>query len=255
MTDVEIRPITPDDDFDAQLDLGYRAFGVYPAQQRASWLRAARLRAGQGLFLGAFIGGAPVGAAMLHDMRQYWAGQRRRVRWRRRRQGRARVPGPRHRPAADDELLDLIAERGYPLSALYPATMPVYRSLGWELAGAKHRFTVPARSLLALREPDEDARGGGAGHRDVAIRRAGPADAATVVGSHRRKPPGRPRLRPGDLGRRTGRRVARPREPVHLPSWRHRRRRLRRLPLGRTTTCGSSACTPGRRRRCAHSGR
>jgi predicted acetyltransferase len=87
------------------------------------------------------------------------------------------------------ELLHLIAAKGYPLSALYPATMPIYRSLGWELAGAKHRFTIPARSLLALREPDAEASGGGAGHRDVAIRRAGPADVATVVGiigeSHR----------------------------------------------------------------------
>ena len=74
MTDVEIRPITPDDDFDAQLDLGQRAFGVYSAQQADSWLHVARRRAGEGLFLGAFAGGAPAGAAMLHDMRQYWLG-------------------------------------------------------------------------------------------------------------------------------------------------------------------------------------
>ena len=182
MTDVQIRPITLDDDFDAQLDLGQRAFGVYPAQHRASWLYAARLRAGQGLFLGAFIGSTPVGAAMLHDMRQYWAG---------RPVGCAGVAAvkvaPEHRGRGIGrrlmtELLDLIAATGYPLSALYPATMPIYRSLGWELAGAKHRFTVPARSLLSLREPDEAAHGGGAGHRDVAIRRAGPADAARVVG-------------------------------------------------------------------------
>ena len=182
MTDVQIRPITLDDDFDAQLDLGQRAFGVYPAQHQASWLHAARLRAGQGLFLGAFLGGTPAGAAMVHDMRQYWAG---------RPVGCAGVAAVKVAPEYRGrgigrrlmtELLHLIDARGYPLSALYPATMPIYRSLGWELAGAKHRFTVPARSLLALREPDEEARGEGAGHRDVAIRRAGPADAATVVG-------------------------------------------------------------------------
>ncbi len=28
-----------------------------------------------------------------------------------------------------------VAARGYPLSVLYPATMPLYRSFGWELAG------------------------------------------------------------------------------------------------------------------------
>ena len=128
------------------------------------------------------------------------------------------------------ELLDLIAERGYPLSALYPATMPIYRSLGWELAGAKHQFTVPARSLRRLREPDEAARGGGAGHRDVPIRRAGPADAATVIKVIGGKPPGRPRRGPADLGRRTGRAVAWPPGPVLLPGG---RRRLRRLPVGR----------------------
>jgi predicted acetyltransferase len=189
VTDVDIRPITPGDDFDAQLDLGQRAFGVYPAQHRESWLYAARLRAGQGLFLGAFTGRTPVGAAMLHDMRQYWAG---------RPVGCAGVAAVKVAPEYRGrgigrrlmtELLDLIAARGYPLSALYPATMPIYRSLGWELAGAKYRFTVPARSLLALREPDAAARGGGADHRDVAVRRAGPADVAAVVGiigdSHR----------------------------------------------------------------------
>jgi len=189
VTDVDIRPIRLDDDFDAQLDLGQRAFGVYPPQDRASWLHAARLRAGQGLFIGAFIGGTPVGAAMIHDMRQYWLG---------RPVGCAGVAAVKVAPEQRGrgigrrlmtELLDLIAARGYPVSALYPATMPIYRSLGWELAGAKHRFSIPARSLLAMREPDPEARGGGAGHQDVAIRRASPADAATVTGvigeSHR----------------------------------------------------------------------
>jgi predicted acetyltransferase len=80
------------------------------------------------------------------------------------------------------ELLNLIAERGYPLSVLYPATMPIYRSLGWELAGGRHQFSVPARALRGLVEPDKAARGGGAGHQDVPVRRAGAADAATVIG-------------------------------------------------------------------------
>jgi predicted acetyltransferase len=189
VTDVEIRPLTLDDDFDAQLDLGQRAFGVVPAQHRASWLHAARRRAEQGRVLGAFAGGVPVGTALWHDMRQYWLG---------RPVACAGVAGVKVAPECRGrgigrqlmtELLHLIAERGYPLSALYPATVPIYRSLGWELAGAKYRFSVPARSLLALREPDEEARGGGTGHRDVAVRRAGPADAARVIGvigdSHR----------------------------------------------------------------------
>ena len=180
MSDVEIRPITPDDDFDAQVDLGQRAFGPYSQQQLAGWLNVHRLRAEQGLFLGAFVDGVPAGAAILQDMRQYWLGRPVKM------AGVSAVKvAPEHRGRGIGrtlmtELLDLIAARGYPLSALYPATMPIYRSLGWELAGAKHMFTVPARSLLALREPDE-AAAGEAGHRDVPIRRATPADVKTVI--------------------------------------------------------------------------
>ena len=57
MPDVEIRPLTPDDDMDAQLDLAQRAFGVYPLAQRESWSHLASLRIGQGMFLGAFVAG------------------------------------------------------------------------------------------------------------------------------------------------------------------------------------------------------
>ena len=136
---------------------------------------------GRGLFLGAFTGGVPAGAAMLHDMRQYWLGQPVRM------GGVASVKvAPEHRGRGIGrtlmtELLNLIAERGYPLSALYPATMPIYRSLGWELAGGRHPFSVPARSLRGLAEPDRAARGAGAGHQDVPVRRAAPADVAAVI--------------------------------------------------------------------------
>jgi predicted acetyltransferase len=181
VTDAEIRPITPGDDFAAQLDLSQRAFGIFSERRKASWLRVARLRAGQGLFLGAFVNGTPAGAAMVHDMRQYWLGRPVTM------AGVAAVKvAPEFRGKGIGRtlmtaLLDLIADRGFPLSVLYPATMPIYRSLGWELAGAKHRFTIPARSLLGLRAPDEAARGGGENHRDVPVRRATPADAATVI--------------------------------------------------------------------------
>ena len=181
MTDVVIRPLTVDDDFAAQLDLGERAFGPYSQQRRASWVRGARRRAEQGLALGAFIGNEPVGAATIQDMRQFWLG------------GVVKLAGisgvkvaPEHRGRGIGkqlmtEVLSLAANRGYLLSALYPATTPIYRSFGWELAGAKHRFAIPARSLRTLAAPDELARGAGAAHADVPVRRATPADAATVT--------------------------------------------------------------------------
>lgn len=179
MSDVEIRPITVDDDFEAQLDLGQRAFGIYSEQQKTSWLHVARLRAAQGLFLGAFLGGVPAGAAMVHDMRQYWLGRPVSC------GGVASVKvAPEHRGRGIGrglmtELLRLMAARGYLLSALYPATMPIYRSLGWELAGAKYQFTVPARSLRALLRPDSHAA-----VPDTpapAVRLATPDDAATMT--------------------------------------------------------------------------
>ncbi len=66
-----------------------------------------------------------------------------------------------------------IAERaralGYPLSALYPATVPVYRNMGWELAGVQNRITVESRLL-------RDLRGGG-----PTVRQAGPDDAVAML--------------------------------------------------------------------------
>jgi predicted acetyltransferase len=181
VTDVEIRPIGRDDDFDAQMDLSQRAFGIYSEHQASSWLHVARLRADQGMFLGAFIAGVPAGAAMLHDMRQYWLGRPVKM------AGVASVKvAPEHRGrgigrALMTELFGRIAERGFPLSTLYPATMPIYRSLGWELAGGRHQFSIPARSLRQLVEPDKAARGAGAGDVDVPVRRATQADAAAVI--------------------------------------------------------------------------
>jgi predicted acetyltransferase len=188
VTDVVIRAITGDDDKAAQLDLGERAFGIYSAAQRDSWSYVAGLRAEQGLFLGAFDGDAPAGAAMIHDLRQWWLGRAVPV------AGIASVKvAPEYRGGGIGRrlmtaVLDAAAERGYPLSALYPATMPIYRSLGWELAGGKYVATVPARSLRTLIAPDPAATvddgavgGGRTTPAPVPIRRAGPDDAAEVI--------------------------------------------------------------------------
>jgi len=178
--DVEIRPVTPDDDFDAQVDLSQRAFGIYTPAQQESWLYAARLRAVQGMFLGAFAGGQPAGAALFHDLRQWWAGRAVPC------AGVASVKvAPEYRGHGTGrrlmtELLAAIAARGYPLAALYPATMPIYRSLGWELAGGRYRATIPARSLRDLMP--SDAAVVAAPGQEPHVRRAEAADAADVTG-------------------------------------------------------------------------
>ena len=156
------------------------ASGVYPLAQRESWSHLASLRIGQGMFLGAFVAGQPVGAGLVHDMRQWWHG---------RAAGCAGVGGVKVAPELRGKgvgrrlmssVLELIAERGYPLSALYPATMPLYRSLGWELAGGSYRATIPARSLRSLMPPDAaSAATSGAPAPDV--RRVGRDDAAAVT--------------------------------------------------------------------------
>jgi predicted acetyltransferase len=73
-------------------------------------------------------------------------------------------------------VLDEIAARGFPLSVLSPATMPIYWSLGWELAGGRYAITVPSRSLRDLIPPDIAA-----GSERPAIRRVGPADAQDAI--------------------------------------------------------------------------
>jgi len=69
-------------------------------------------------------------------------------------------------------LLREMAERGYALSVLYPATARIYRSLGWELAGGNYRAEVPGRTLGALLGPDLGP---------VEVRRATPEDAEAVI--------------------------------------------------------------------------
>ena len=166
---------------DAQVDLGQRAFGLMSPRQRESWTYIASLRARQGMFLGAFLAGRPVGAAICHDMIQWWHGRGVPM------AGVASVKvAPEYRGRGIGRelmtaLLALIAERGYPLSVLYPATMPLYRSLGWELVGGKYQAAIPARSLRSLLSPDT-ASGAGTARvgLDAEVRRAGPGDAAAV---------------------------------------------------------------------------
>jgi predicted acetyltransferase len=70
-------------------------------------------------------------------------------------------------------LTDLMAERGCPLSALYPATMTLYRSLGWEIAGHRHEAVLPSRALSVMARPQAGAA--------ARLRRPGPDDAAEVL--------------------------------------------------------------------------
>jgi predicted acetyltransferase len=180
--DLEIRPLGPDDDPGPQLDLAERAFGAVPAAERDGRLRALPGQMASGRILGVFAGRPPAASASFHDMRQWWHG---------RPVPMAGVAGvmvaPEYRGRGVGRrmmtaLLDEIAARGYPLSALYPATMPLYRSLGWELAGARDTVVIPARSLRALAPPEALAPGAAPEPEPgPELRRAGPDDAGPVI--------------------------------------------------------------------------
>ncbi len=165
-----IRPLTPDFDWDEYIDLTMRSFGPMDeamVQPRIESVVAA------GRCLGAFDGDRLIGTALYHDMRQWWHG---------RAVPMAGVAGVKVAPeyrgrgagrALMTALAELMTEHGYPLSALYPATMTIYRSLGWEIAGHRHEAVLPSRALSAMARPDAKAA--------AAIRRPGPDDAAEVL--------------------------------------------------------------------------
>ena len=165
-----IRPLAPDFDRDEYADLTVRSFGP-PAE--AAIAAGLDLIVAGGRCLGAFDGGRLVGTALYHDMRQWWHG---------RAVPMAGVAGVKVAPeyrgqgagrALMTALAELMAGHGYPLSALYPATMPLYRSLGWEIAGHRHEAVLPSRALSSLARPRPAAAAG--------IRRPGPGDAAEVL--------------------------------------------------------------------------
>src|SRR5215472_13991579 len=180
--DLEIRPLRPGDDPQAQLDLTERAFGSMPAAQRDRQLRSLPGLMATGRSLGAFAGRQPAAGASFHDMRQWWHG---------RPVPMAGVAGvmvaPEYRGRGVGRrlmtaLLDEIAAQGYPLSALFPATMPLYRSLGWELAGARDTVVIPARSLRGLVPPDDLSSARAPDQApDPVLRRAAPGDADAVI--------------------------------------------------------------------------
>ncbi len=188
---VEFRLLTVDDDLEPDLDLARRAFGPFGEAERNRRLASARASVVSGRYLGAFDGSRQVGSARYFDMRQWWHGRSLPM---------AGVAGVKVAPEERgrgvgrvlmSRLLGLIAERGYPLSVLYPATTGIYRALGWELAGGQYQVEVPARSLRSLQPPDvpggpdgaggAGAGGGAAGQSAPAIRRGGPADAARMI--------------------------------------------------------------------------
>jgi predicted acetyltransferase len=182
VTSLEIRPLTAGDDLDAQRDLGERAFGPMPPAYRERWRQMYLPAIEEGRYLGVFDGGDQVGGAGWHDMTQWWGGEPLPM---------AGIASVKVAPEARGqglgrqlmtEVLRAVAARGYPVSALYPATMPIYRSLGWELAGAAYHAVVPGRALRSLTPPDPALARGPGGPSDLALP-GGPAGSFPPAGT------------------------------------------------------------------------
>ncbi|GGK87176.1 hypothetical protein Sme01_48480 [Sphaerisporangium melleum] len=167
---MEIRDVTAGD-LDAVLDNRKRAFGPIPAGDVETWRSMVSASLGEGRYLGVFDGDRLVATSRIHRFDQWWHGRRISM------GGVASVTvAPEDRGRGIGRMLmratvDRCAELGHVASALYPATTPIYRSLGYEHAGARHRVTVPAEALRTLT----------AGDAPVKLRRLGPDDASELA--------------------------------------------------------------------------
>ncbi len=166
---MELRDLTSDD-LDQVLDLRKRAFGPIAPADSETWRQAVTPVLGEGRYLGVFDGSRLTAAARLRQFTQWWHG---------RPQPMAGVAGVTVSPedrgrGVGTRLMRAVIERGVELgdavSALYPATTPIYRSLGYEHAGGMRKVTLPAEALRGLRPSGQ-----------VKLRRMGPADAAELI--------------------------------------------------------------------------
>jgi predicted N-acetyltransferase YhbS len=190
-TGLTIRALHAGDDLEAELDLRRRAFGPVTGDIRDILLADLRASIAESRMYGVWEGPQMVGSARYFDFRQWWHGRSLPM---------AGVGGVKVAPEARGRgvgkalmtaLLGVMAERGYLVSVLYPATAHIYRSLGWELAGGRYLAEIPGRSLGSLRSADPLINGpaGGAGAGGAAdpavppvpLRRAGPDDAEAVI--------------------------------------------------------------------------
>ncbi len=164
---METRSLDPAD-IGRSYDIRTRAFGALPDSARPGWDDLVSKAIEERRIVAVYDDALLVGRAMIHAFTQCWGG---------RELAMAGIAGvvvsPEYRGrGVGSALMDGIIERGrelgYPLSVLYPATVRVYRSRGWEIAGGQPRHTIDARLLRELR--------GGA----VAVREAGPDDAGAI---------------------------------------------------------------------------
>jgi predicted acetyltransferase len=157
------------ENLDDVLRVRSRSFGPLAAANREEWLKDAHEFIDDGRYVGVAAGDEVVAAARIWAFEQWWGGRKVPM------AGIAGVvvaPEYRGRGVGSKLMRGVLgrsAEKGLPISALYPATTVIYRHLGYEFGGGRYRFSFPAADLRSL------------GGKEVSVRRAGPADAARLL--------------------------------------------------------------------------
>ena len=152
------------DDIDAAFDIRTRSFGRLSPSLRDWWDTVQKESINEHRTIGAFDGERLLAHARVRSYQQFWGGRPMPM------GGVAGVvvaPDARGR-GVGSRLMTAIARRSLELgdlvSALYPATIPMYRALGWEVAGAQYRINLPPEALRTL------------GGKDIQLRRATESD-------------------------------------------------------------------------------
>lgn len=162
MTELRVVDVA-EEHLDSVWQVRIRSFG--PGGDRDEWMKNARTFVADRRMIGVVDGDVLVAAARIWPFEQWWRGRRVPM------GGVAGVVvAPEYRGRGVGSLLmrgvlRRCAEKGYPLTGLYPATTVLYRRLGYEFAGSRYKFSFQAADLRTL---------GGSG---TAVRKAGPADA------------------------------------------------------------------------------
>ena len=138
------------EDLDAAFGVRSRSFGPLDPSMRDWWNGVQQQSINERRAIGIFDGERLLAHGRVRSYQQFWGGRPMPM------GGVAGVvvePDARGR-GVGSLLMTAIARRSQELGdlvcALYPATIPVYRALGWEVAGGQHRITISAEALRSL---------------------------------------------------------------------------------------------------------
>ena len=159
------------EDLDVAFDVRSRSFGPLDPSMRDWWNDVQQESINEHRSIGVFDGGRLLADAKVRLYQQFWGGRPMPM------GGVAGVvvaPDARGR-GVGSRLMTALAQRSRELgdlvSALYPATIPMYRALGWEVVGAQHRISMSAEALRTL------------GGKDVPLRPAAESDVKSCLRS------------------------------------------------------------------------